>query len=73
MPLGPGVRYRYKKGTNTRLAFAPGGRVVEAKNMKTGATHTPAEFEEDAEGAANDNAGEEKAEAQKRHFRKGKR
>jgi len=39
MPLGPDVRYRYKKGTNTRLAFR-GDDVVEAKNMKTGATHT---------------------------------
>lgn len=45
MPL-PGARYRYKKGTNIRLAFQ-GGQVVEAKNMKTGATHTPAEFAED--------------------------
>jgi hypothetical protein len=48
MPLGPGVRYRYRKGTHTRLAFK-GGRVVEAKNMKTGATHSPAEFDADAE------------------------
>lgn len=47
MPLGPGVRYRYKKGTHIRLAFK-GGQVVEAKNMKTGATHTPQEFADDA-------------------------
>lgn len=46
MPLGEGVRYRYKKGTHTRLAFK-GNSVVEAKNMKTGATHTPAEFARD--------------------------
>ena len=29
-----------------RLAFQ-GNRVVESKNMKTGATHTPAEFAAD--------------------------
>lgn len=46
MPLGEGVRYRYKKGTDTRLAFK-GGSVIEAKNMKSGATHTPAEFKRD--------------------------
>jgi hypothetical protein len=42
MPL-KGVRYRYKPGTNVRLAFR-GNKVVEAKNTATGATHTPAEF-----------------------------
>ena len=46
MPLGPGVRYRYKPGTKVRLAFK-GNQVVEAKNMKTGATHTPSEFARD--------------------------
>lgn len=46
MPL-PGARYRYKKGTDTRLAFNKENEVVEAKNMKTGATHTPDEFEKD--------------------------
>lgn len=46
MPLGPGIRYRYKPGTKMRLAFK-GNQVVEAKNMKTGATHTPAEFAAD--------------------------
>lgn len=46
MPLGNGVRYRYQKGTHTRLAFK-GNQVVEAKNMKTGATHTPKEFARD--------------------------
>lgn len=46
MPLGKGVRYRYKKGSNVRLAFK-GNRVVEAKNMASGATHTPKEFARD--------------------------
>lgn len=46
MPIGPSVRYRYKKGTKLRLAFK-GKTVVEAKNMKTGKTHTPAEFAAD--------------------------
>ena len=46
MPLGKGVRYRYKKGTKMRLAFK-GGKVIEAKNMKTGKTHTPTEFKKD--------------------------
>lgn len=50
MPLD-GARYRYKKGTDTRLAFK-GGQVVEAKNMKTGATHTPAEFARDRKAKA---------------------
>jgi hypothetical protein len=37
MPLPKGTRYRYKKGTNVRLAFAKGtSKVIEAKNMKTG-------------------------------------
>ena len=46
MPLGGRVRYRYKPGTKMRLAFR-GGQVVEAKNMETGATHTPEEFRAD--------------------------
>ena len=46
MPLGPGVRYRYKKGTKVRLAFK-GSKVVEAKNMETGDTHTPSEFQQE--------------------------
>lgn len=41
-----GARYRYRKGTHVRLAFV-GGKVVEAKNTKTGATHTPQEFAAD--------------------------
>ena len=40
MPLA-GVRYRMHNGV--RLAFR-GKTVVEAKNMASGATHTPAEF-----------------------------
>jgi len=43
MPL-TGARYRMKDGV--RLAFK-GNTVVETKNMKTGATHTPAEFRRD--------------------------
>ena len=46
MPVGPG-KYRVmttKTGKKIRLHFAPGGRVNEAKNLKTGETHTPAEF-----------------------------
>lgn len=48
MPLGPGVRYRVKTtgGKKVRLAFK-GNQVIEAKNLKTGKTHTPAEFKAD--------------------------
>lgn len=46
MPLGKGVRYRFKKGTHIRLAFKD-NKVIEAKNTKSGATHTPAEFAAD--------------------------
>lgn len=45
MPL-KGARYRVKPGTNVRLAFK-GNQVVEAKNLATGATHTPADFAAD--------------------------
>ncbi len=45
MPI-KGAKYRYKKGTHMRLAFV-NGKVVEAKNMLTGAMHTPAEFKAD--------------------------
>ncbi len=45
MPI-PGAKYRYKKGTDVRLAFKD-GEVKEAKNMKTGAVHTPSEFSAD--------------------------
>lgn len=42
MPLGPGVRYRVKQTSKgpVRLAFKGKGKVVEAKNLKTGATHS---------------------------------
>lgn len=49
MPLGKGVRYRTKTtkgGKKVRLAFK-GNKVVEAKNIETGATHTPKEFAAD--------------------------
>lgn len=48
MPVGPG-RYRVKttdSGEKIRLHFT-NGEVNEAKNLKTGATHTPAEFAAD--------------------------
>jgi len=48
MPI-KGARYRVvttKKGQKVRLAYK-GNEVVEAKNLKTGATHTPAEFARD--------------------------
>ena len=48
MPLPKGTRYRMKhtsKG-NVRLAFK-GNKVIEAKNMRTGATHTAGEFAEE--------------------------
>lgn len=44
MPLGKNVRYRQKG--DVRLAFR-GNQVIEAKNMKTGAIHTPSEFASD--------------------------
>ena len=52
MPLGPRIRYRVKttkSGKKVRLAFK-GNKVVEAKNLETGATHTPAEFKKDKKG-----------------------
>lgn len=45
MPI-KGARYRYQPKTNVRLAFKD-GEVVEAKNVKTGAVHTQAEFQAD--------------------------
>lgn len=54
MPLGRGVRYRVmttKKGKKVRLAFK-NGQVIEAKNLETGETHTPAEFSADRRAAA---------------------
>ena len=54
MPVGKGYyRYRtYADGTKIRLHFTPSGRVNEAKNMKTGKVHTPAEFAADRAKAA---------------------
>ena len=48
MPLGKDIKYAMKKTSKgyVRLAFKK-GKVVEAKNMKTGKTHTPAEFAAD--------------------------
>lgn len=52
MPLGKNVRYAVKKTSKgpVRLAFS-GKKVIEAKNMKTGKVHTPAEFKADAKKA----------------------
>lgn len=50
MPLPKGTKYvskTTKNGKKMRLAFTPGGKIIEAKNMITGATHTPAEFKKD--------------------------
>ena len=49
MPLPKVTKYRVKTtkgGKKVRLAFK-GGKVIEAKNLKTGKTHTPAEFKAD--------------------------
>ena len=45
MPIPGGGRYRMEDGV--RLHFTKAGVVDEAKNMQTGATHTPAEFRAD--------------------------
>jgi len=48
MPI-PGAKFRVKttkSGKKIRLAFKDGD-VVEAKNLGTGATHTPGEFAQD--------------------------
>jgi hypothetical protein len=50
MPVGKG-KYRVittSSGEKIRLHWTPGGKVNEAKNLKSGATHTPAEFKADA-------------------------
>jgi len=52
MPLPKGTRFRVKTtktGKKIRLAFR-GNKVIEAKNLKTGKTHTPAEFVADKKG-----------------------
>jgi len=49
MPLPKGTRFRVKttkSGKRVRLAFK-GGKVIEAKNIDSGATHTPREFRAD--------------------------
>ena len=48
MPLGKGIKYRVKQTPKgpVRLVFK-GTKVVEAKNLKTKKTHTPAEFAAD--------------------------
>jgi hypothetical protein len=45
MPLPKGTRYGMTR-SGERLAFK-GGQVIEAKNMKSGKVHTPAEFAAD--------------------------
>jgi hypothetical protein len=50
MPVSKGGRFRVvhtKTGKEVRLHFTKSGSVDEAKNLKTGATHTPAEFKAD--------------------------
>ena len=48
MPVGPGkYRVTTRGGEKVRLHITPSGAVNEAKNLKTGATHTPAEFTAD--------------------------
>ena len=49
MPIPDGARYRVVKrgGQKIRVAFVGKGRGVEAKNLRTGATHTPADFKAD--------------------------
>lgn len=54
MPVGKGS-YRMvktKTGKMVRLHFTPSGKVNEAKNMKSGATHTPKEFAADKKRSA---------------------
>tara|TARA_R110000868_G_scaffold77667_1_gene222272 strand:- start:74 stop:262 length:189 start_codon:yes stop_codon:yes gene_type:complete len=49
MPVGPG-KYRVittSSGEKVRLHWTPGGKVNEAKNLRSGETHTPKEFRED--------------------------
>lgn len=49
MPLPSSVRYRVVQTSKgpVRLAFDSKGNVIEAKNLKTGKTHSPAEFAAD--------------------------
>lgn len=51
MPLPKSTRFAVKTtstGKKVRLAFTPKGKVIEAKNLKTRATHTQKEFKADA-------------------------
>lgn len=54
MPTGPGRYFvtTTKSGKKVRLHATPSGTVNEAKNLKTGATHTPAEFAADRRAAS---------------------
>ena len=50
MPVGPG-KYRVittSSGEKIRLHWTTGNKVNEAKNLRTGKVHTPAEFKADA-------------------------
>ena len=46
MPVAAGGHYRMG-AHGIRLHYTKAGKVDETKNMKTGATHTPAEFKAD--------------------------
>jgi hypothetical protein len=63
MPLPKGTKFGVTK-SGVRLAFK-GGKVIEAKNMKTGATHTPSEFAADRKKAKIDKT-PDKTESSKR-------
>ena len=54
MPLPKGTRYRVKQTPKApvRLAFRGKGKVIEAKNLKTGATHTSREFAQERKSRA---------------------
>jgi hypothetical protein len=49
MPVGKG-RYRVTP-SGVRLHITPSGQVNEAKSLKSGKTHTPAEFKADRKAA----------------------
>lgn len=51
MPFPKGTRYGVTKA-GVRLAWNKAGKVVEAKSLKSGKTHTPAEFAADRKKAA---------------------
>ena len=65
MPI-PGARFRVKttaSGKKVRLAFKD-GEVVEAKNLKTGAVHTRAEFAADRKRQKRGDRGRARAQAE---------